>query len=99
MSPDDYATATSELVRLATFAQRVQVWCTVLGGSVTSWVRTAAHNAAVGGVPTSYHVGGLGADVVYDAPIELERAELLATLLQLKLVRETDHDHLQALTR
>jgi hypothetical protein len=38
----------------------------------------------------------LGADVVYDAPVPLARARQIAGELSLQLIREDDHDHLQA---
>lgn len=73
----------------------VVVYCAALGGSVTSWVRTKGHNEAVGGVPGSAHRFGLAVDVVYDAPVSLEDAKFFAARLGLRVIRESDHDHLQ----
>jgi hypothetical protein len=80
------------------FAVAVETYGKALGGSVTSWGRTEVHNRAVGGVPNSLHVRWLAVDVVYDAPPELDVASDLASSLGLRLVRESDHDHLQANT-
>jgi hypothetical protein len=82
MTPDEFATA-------------LRVYCQALGGSITSWGRTVKHNAAVGGVPTSRHVAWCGADVVYDAPIDVGVRRAKAQALNLQLIVESDHDHLQ----
>jgi hypothetical protein len=82
-------------VTVEEFASAAYLFCDGLGGSVTSWIRSRAHNAAVGGVPHSAHVHGLGADVVYDAPVEAHKAHDLAASLGLTLIRESTHDHLQ----
>lgn len=79
----------------AEFLEAVMMFCELTTGSVTSWKRTVKHNADVGGVPNSAHLYGLGLDVVYDTapalPSRLERARRLG----LKLIPESDHDHLQ----
>lgn len=64
---------------------------------MTSWGRTRAHNAAVGGVESSPHLRWVGAGVVYDERPDLENAATAARLLGLRLIREADHDHLQPL--
>ena len=71
---------------------------TLTGASVTSWGRTAEHNAKVGGVPFSAHRFWVGLDVVYDDlhPVESTRVEI-ARRLGLTLIPEGDHDHLQPL--
>lgn len=79
----------------ALFAQQVIDYVSHFHGSVTSWIRTPEHNRAVGGVETSPHIFGLGADVVYDAVPELAAAQAFAAALGLHVVREHDHDHLQ----
>lgn len=78
------------------FAACLVAYCYATGGSVTSWGRTGKHNAAVGGHPQSLHLVFLAADVVYDAPIDEAAARILASRFSLRLVREGDHDHLQA---
>lgn len=79
----------------AEFALRLLTYCYLTSGSVTSWFRTAAHNLDVGGMPNSAHLYGVGADVVYDAPVPLAAATERAERLGLRLLREGDHDHLQ----
>ena len=79
------------------FAVAVETFCLAFGGSVTSWGRTADHNRMVGGVANSLHLTWRAVDVVYDRPVEKATAEDLASSLGLRLVREGDHDHLQAL--
>jgi len=61
--------------------------------SVTSWWRTAAHNAKLpGSSPKSAHLRGEAIDVVYDgAPPPIENLENLGFLVR----RENDHDHLE----
>lgn len=71
-------------------------FCTATGGSVSSWGRTEKHNKAVGGVPGSLHRVWLAVDVVYDLPVLTVRAEQVAASLGIRLIREGDHDHLQA---
>jgi hypothetical protein len=52
------------------FATMVRKYCLALGGSVTSWGRTPAHNIAVGGDPRSLHQVWKAADVTYDALLD-----------------------------
>lgn len=78
------------------FAVALVEYCESTGGSVTSWKRSVSHNRAVGGVSDSRHLSGLGADVVYDTPIPLVLRLDLARKRGLQLIREVDHDHLQA---
>jgi Peptidase M15 len=63
------------------FAGAVRQYCLALGGSVTSWGRTPARNAAVGGDRRSLHLAWKAADVTYDAhlvrhQLSLARARL-----------------------
>jgi len=77
------------------FSYFVDSICIHFGGSLTSSRRTEKHNAAVGGVPNSPHLLGLGADVVYDEVPELQRVVDHARYLGLVVIREKDHDHFQ----
>lgn len=81
---------------LATFAVALVSYCEETGASVTSWKRSVSHNKAVGGVSDSRHLTGLGADVVYDSPLPLTFRLDLARARGLQLIREVDHDHIQA---
>jgi len=61
----------------------------------TSWYRTPAHNAEVGGVESSQHLAGLAVDVV---PVDREqRAKLAAFLRSARwtVIEEGDHLHAQ----
>lgn len=80
----------------ADFASRIVAYCSVTDASVTSWGRTKAHNESVGGVLGSLHQVWLAVDVTYDLPVSIHEAEHLAASLGLMLIREVDHDHLQA---
>ncbi|HEY2992685.1 MAG TPA: hypothetical protein VGM22_07735 [Methylomirabilota bacterium] len=55
------------------FAGAVRQFCIALNGSVTSWGRTPARNAAVGGDRRSLHQAWKAADVCYDAQLSLEQ--------------------------
>lgn len=76
------------------FADVLKSYCILMGASVTSWGRTEKHNRAVGGVANSRHLEWLAADVVYDAPLPLEKRQALARQAGLTLIVEGDHDHL-----
>lgn len=77
------------------FVDAVRRYCALTDASVTSWGRTPKHNAAVGGVAFSAHQAWLGLDVVYDTPIPDERCREWAARMNLKLIAESDHHHLQ----
>ncbi len=72
-------------------------YCISTRASVSSWGRTRAHNATVSGVPTSYHLVWLGADVVYDLPLPSNVRIDTARQCGLELILEDDHDHLEPL--
>lgn len=79
------------------FCDAVRMYGMLTDASVTSWGRTVAHNAAVGGVTYSAHQFWLACDVVYDRPAALSdvaRREM-AKRLGLNLIVEGDHHHLQ----
>jgi len=78
------------------FAVAVYRYCQRVKGSVTSWIRTPFRNRSVGGVMRSLHLEALAVDVVLDAEfIQVDDRHLLAHELGLKLVVESDHDHLE----
>lgn len=80
---------------LGDFAHAVSIYCAITNASVTSWIRSAARNERVGGVKYSSHQVGLGADVVYDIPLDVDGRKEWAKRLNLKLIVESDHDHIQ----
>jgi hypothetical protein len=77
------------------FFAAVRVWCEAFDASITSWKRTAPHNAKVGGVVGSPHLFWLACDVVYDRPRQVHERNILARELGLSFIDEGDHDHLQ----
>ena len=79
------------------FAARVFALCFKHQGSISSWCRTEKHNKIIGGVDNSYHLLGLGCDVVLDDMIQNPALEVDAGELGLKAILEGDHYHLQPL--
>ncbi len=80
----------------AAFAEKAKAYCDITKGSVTSWGRTPTHNRAVGGVPDSKHIHFLAVDVVHDHPIPpAETRQQIADMVGLRLIIESDHDHLE----
>lgn len=77
------------------FCDAARAYCQRTGGSTTSWGRTTAHNTAVGGVAFSAHQAWLAVDVTYDTPLPEIVRKAWAARLELLLVIEGDHDHLQ----
>ncbi len=77
------------------FAEAVQGYCQATGGSVTSWGRTPKRNARVGGAKASYHLLWRGLDVVYDTIIAVGTRKALAKRAGLRIITESDHDHIQ----
>jgi uncharacterized protein YcbK (DUF882 family) len=65
------------------------------GGSITSTFRTSKHNTAVGGVPNSFHLKGMAADLVLDDPKTENIVTAMAAYLNIQVVKETDHIHLE----
>lgn len=85
----------------AQFLENVYILGLKYGASVTSWFRTDLHNKAVGGVAHSAHRFGLGVDILFDTPIEhIDGVGFMedARRLDIKVVAEGDHMHLQPLS-
>ena len=82
---------------LHTFVDAVVAYCHATGASVTSWGRSRAHNAKVGGQLYSPHRFWLGLDVVYDQTLSGAERSQTARRLGLFLLDEGGHDHLQPL--
>ena len=81
----------------AEFNDAADTYCALFSASSTSGRRTRHHNAAVGGVPNSAHLYGLGLDVIPDSNPEPAAASEAARRLGLRLIIESDHHHLQPL--
>lgn len=67
--------------------------------SVTSWLRTYAHNVEVGGLPHSLHLIGLAVDCVLFPGRSPQQFLRDAQILGLHGIVEGDHIHLQARAR
>lgn len=63
--------------------------------SVTSWIRTEKRNNVVGGKGDSFHLAGLGIDIVLDNPGDNRRLIARAKRYNLDAVDEGDHVHLE----
>lgn len=71
--------------------------CKIYGGNVTSWVRSVAHNKAVGGVANSKHLDGLAMDIVPDAPENRDPIIAAFRAVKLRAFWDKDHIHVEAL--
>lgn len=76
---------------MAYLAQRYQ------NMSVTSWGRSPFHNKGVGGVGDSEHITWTACDVEWDPGTrpDLATLEAEAGKMELQVIREKDHDHIQ----
>lgn len=66
-------------------------------GSVTSWLRSDRHNAAVGGAQGSLHTIGLAVDMIFDEPADALRAAIYFRRAGAHVLDEGNHLHVQAL--
>mgnify|MGYP005815357511 CR=1 FL=1 len=80
------------------FADSLRAYCGWSRASVTSYVRSPERNKLVGGAVDSRHLIALAADVSYHPNVapRLATAKRQALKLGMTLIREDDHDHLQA---
>jgi len=69
------------------FLTVVMVYCSLVGGSVSSWGRTLRRNVLVKGVPYSPHRFWLGCDVELDSALSSAQLAEIATRLALPLPR------------
>jgi hypothetical protein len=76
------------------------VICMKFNASITSWYRTSAHNAVVGGDRRSQHLTGEAIDLEYDEePPPFRDVQKVADRYGCHVVREfgaNPHDHIQA---
>ena len=77
------------------FAQALLGIAMAARGSITSMYRTPARNNAVGGHPQSKHMQGLAGDIVLDDPATEQILMSMADRFNLRVVKETDHYHVQ----
>jgi hypothetical protein len=78
-----------------TFCHCVRSLCFTHQASVTSWFRTEKRNAAEHGHTNSWHLDGLGADLVPDDPAKKPFLILAAAQLGLQAFDEGDHVHVE----
>ena len=64
--------------------------------TITSGVRCAAHNSAVGGVANSYHLTGHAADVVVSGATPAEVAQAVGDMRGIKVIAYNDYCHIQS---
>lgn len=79
------------------FAEVIYAICKLYGGSVTSWVRSRSHNKKVGGLERSFHILGLGVDIVLDerTPERVQSIVDHCKLYGLQVIDETTHIHIE----
>ena len=63
--------------------------------SVISWFRSLPHNIAVGGSLNSFHLFGMGVDVILDRFEDQDDFIYRAQGLGFRVINEKDHLHLQ----
>lgn len=79
------------------FATLLYALCKIYGGSVTSWIRSAPHNKAVGGVANSKHLDGLACDVTLDVATNQAPFIEACRLLKLRAFWDKDHIHVETI--
>ncbi len=77
------------------FATSLLILATEFDFSVTSWGRTADHNAKVGGQPASQHLQFTGCDLVFDEKNDIAKFIARASQFGLFCLDEGDHIHVQ----
>lgn len=77
------------------FWQHVTTICHLFNLRVTSGPRSHHWNKSVGGVPDSYHLVGMAADLVPCRPEDKENLKDMAERLKIVAIDEGDHWHLQ----
>ncbi len=100
MDPNPVTRSLREL-RYMTFVMGVMDLQARFPFSVTSWWRTAKHNAGLAdSVKDSQHLVGTAADVVFDPGAEPDPGlfKAAARELGLEVERESDHTHLELFT-
>lgn len=80
---------------LGEFWERVVILCHLYDARVTSGPRSTYWNKKVGGVPDSFHLVGLAADLVCRNPEHRPLLTHQAGRLGIRVITEEDHDHLQ----
>lgn len=63
--------------------------------SITSWFRSLPRNTMVGGAINSFHLIGMGADIILDEFEDKENFKRRAQGLGFRVINEKGHIHLQ----
>jgi uncharacterized protein YcbK (DUF882 family) len=92
--PLDGSSPLYNLARAYSLVCKVIILRELYSFSVTSWFRSEARNALVGGLPKSLHKKGLAIDVVLDSDVSLKDFKADAEILGLYVYNEGDHLHL-----
>jgi len=77
------------------FEDKIRCLALLFDLSVTSWIRSRAHNSNLGGVSDSRHLLGLAVDIVLDDNRETADFRIHAVSLGLQVIHEPDHLHVQ----
>jgi len=85
----------SHIPQVQDFVLRLIYLLALHPGRVTSWLRSIHANATLGGVDTSYHLDGCGADLVLDQPTNNPACATHARELGLDVLDEGDHIHVE----
>jgi uncharacterized protein YcbK (DUF882 family) len=78
-----------------TFTEKIIALADTFPLSVTSWIRSPKRNAQVGGSVNSQHLVGLAVDIIFNDEINIANFELAARDLDLHVLVEDDHLHVQ----
>ena len=83
---------------LETFCRMMYALCKIHGGSVTSWIRTDAHNKSLpGSVANSKHKEGLAVDVVFDSAVSHAPFIEACRAVKLRAFLDKDHVHVETI--
>lgn len=95
--PLDGSSALYNLARVFSLVCKINILHQLYSFSVTSWFRTEARNALVGGLPKSMHLKGLAIDIVLDPNVSLKDFKADADMLGLYVYNSGDCLHIYEL--
>jgi uncharacterized protein YcbK (DUF882 family) len=84
-------------MKLTDFVCLIYALCKIYNASVTSWLRSPAHNKMVGGVANSKHLEGLAVDINVDDPTNRDPLINAARTLKLRAFWDKDHIHIETI--
>ncbi len=77
------------------FCKAIKELSTKANFRVTSWWRSPESNEKVGGVPNSWHLCGMGIDIIPDSPTDKAIIMRQAIPEGLEVIDEGDHLHIE----